>query len=375
MSEEKENKRTLPFVSRLAAGITPYTAGEQRNDRKYVKLNTNENPYPPAPAVAEALQRFDPAALRLYPAPDADGLREKIAAAEGVAKENIFCGNGSDEVLALCMPAFFDPDGKGACFADITYSFYPVFCSLYSVPQKIVPLREDFSLDLGAFAAADCQGYLIANPNAPTGMGIPKEEIFAFISSQKDRLVIVDEAYMDFYGCSAAEGIGRYKNLLVVKTFSKSYSLAGIRCGYAVGDKGLIDALFRVKDCFNSYPLDRVCQTVCAAAVGAREYYAACTKKVVAERERLCAALRERGFTVPESKANFLFAAKKGLDGGTLYQTLRDRGVLVRHWDAPKIADFCRITIGTPAQNDALLCALDDILRTAAEDRARHAAR
>ena len=360
---DKQRESGSPFISRLAAGITPYTAGEQLNDRKYVKLNTNENPYPPAPAVFEALKNFDAADLRLYPSPNADGLREKIAAAESVEKENVFCGNGSDEVLALCLPAFFDPDGKGTCFADITYSFYPVFCAFYSVPYTVVPLRADFSLDLQAFSTTDCQGYIIANPNAPTGMGIPKEDIFSFVAAQKDRLVIVDEAYMDFYGQSAAEGVKRYKNLLVVKTFSKSYSLAGIRCGYALGDKNLIDALFRVKDCFNSYPLDRVCQAVCVAAISSRGYYAECTQKVIAERTRLCAALRERGFTVPESSANFLFAGKEGTDGAAVYRALRERGVLVRHWNKPKISGYCRITVGTPEQNDALLRAIDEFLR------------
>ncbi len=358
-----EKTKSTAFFSRLAAGITPYTAGEQPNGRQFVKLNTNENPYPPAPAVYEALKNFDAVSLRLYPAPDADALRDTIAAAEGVRRENVFCGNGSDEVLALSVPAFFDPGGKGACFADVTYSFYPVFCEFHAVPQKIVPLREDFSLDLNAFSRTDCQGYIIANPNAPTGMGIPEEQIFSFVAAHPDKIVIVDEAYMDFYGRSAAKGVGKYKNLLVVKTFSKSYSLAGIRCGYAVGDEGLISALFRVKDCFNSYPLDRVCQAVCAAAVSSREYYAACTEKVVAERERLTLALRGMGFTVPDSKANFVFAGHRQAGGGRIYRELRARGVLVRYWDKPKISAFCRITVGTREQNDALLRALADILK------------
>ncbi len=351
------------FMSRLAAGIVPYTAGEQLNDRQYIKLNTNENPYPPAPAVFAAFGGFNAADLRLYPAPNADDLRDKLAAAEGVERENIFCGNGSDEVLALTMPAFFDPDGKGACFADITYSFYPVFCDFYSVPKKIVPLSADYRLDLEAFSRTDCQGYIIANPNAPTGMGIPKSQIFAFVAAHPDKIVVVDEAYMDFYGESAAEGVGKYPNLLVVKTFSKSYSLAGIRCGYAVGDAGLIAALFRVKDCFNSYPLDRVCQAVCAAAVSSRAYYADCTAKVVAERERLTAALRGMGFTVPDSKANFVFAGNRGTGGEYIYRQLKARGVLVRYWNKPKLSDFCRITVGDSEQNEALLRALRDILK------------
>ena len=260
------------FLSKLAASVQPYTAGEQLNDRSYVKLNTNENPYPPAPRVYEALQGFDIDTLRLYPNPNADVLREKIALAEGVKAENIFCGNGSDEVLALCFPAFFDQDGKGACFADITYSFYPVFCEFFSVPQKIVPLTKEYEFDLQAFSKVDCQGYLIPNPNAPTGVGIPREKILSFVKENPQKLVIVDEAYMAFYDQSVASYVTQYKNLLVVKTFSKSYSLAGIRSGYAVGDISLIDGLFRVKDCFNSYPLDRVCQAVSEAAISSQEY-------------------------------------------------------------------------------------------------------
>lgn len=352
------------FLSKLANSITPYTAGEQLNDKKYVKLNTNENPYPPAPGVAHALCETDISALRLYPDPNAVELRKKIAEAEGVGPENIFCGNGSDEVLALCFPAFFDPDGKGACFADITYSFYPVFCDFFSVPKKILPLKGDYTLDLAAFSGADCQGYFIANPNAPTGMGIPEKQMLDFVRNNADKLVIVDEAYMDFYGRSVSGYVKEYKNLLVVKTFSKSYSLAGIRCGYAVGDRALIEGLFRVKDCFNSYPLDRVCQSVCAAAVSAesREYYREATAKVVSERNRVTVALREMGFFVPDSQANFVFAGYERTGGEYLYGELRARGVLVRYWNTPLLKNFLRITIGTPAQNDALLTALREIL-------------
>ncbi|MBP5242085.1 MAG: aminotransferase class I/II-fold pyridoxal phosphate-dependent enzyme, partial [Clostridia bacterium] len=294
---------------------------------------------------------------------NADILREKIARAEGVNTENIFCGNGSDEVLALCFPAFFDKDGKGACFADITYSFYPVFAEFFSVPQKIVPLTEDYRFDLDEFSAVDCQGYLITNPNAPTGVGIAREEILNFVKKNPQKLVIVDEAYMDFYGQSVADCVNEYDNLLVVKTFSKSYSLAGIRCGYAVGNASLIDGLFRVKDCFNSYPLDRVCQAVCAAAVESKEYYAEATKKVVSERERVTHALRELEFFVPDSSANFVFAGNKKTGGKFIYEELKKRGVLVRYWNKPALRDFCRITIGTKEQNDALLSALKEILQ------------
>ncbi len=350
------------FLSKLASTISPYTAGEQLNDKKYVKLNTNENPYPPAPAVYSALRGFNADMLRLYPAPNSDTLREKIAVAEGVKTENIFCGNGSDEVLALCFPAFFDADGKGACFADITYSFYPVFCEFFSIPQKIVPLTKDYQFDLDAFSKVECQGYFITNPNAPTGVGIAREQILAFVKNNPDKLVVVDEAYMAFFDQSVASFVTEYKNLLVVKTFSKSYSLAGIRSGYAVGDAALIDGLFRVKDCFNSYPLDRVCQEVSIAAISSQEYYAECTQKVVAERERVTAELRKMGFFVPDSSANFVFAKNEKTGGKYIYQQLKERGVLVRYWDKPALQQFCRITIGTKEQNDCLLQALREIL-------------
>lgn len=353
------------FLSKLASSVSPYVAGEQLNDKKYVKLNTNENPYPPAPAVESALRGLDAGELRLYPAPNADGLREKIAQAEGLKKENIFCGNGSDEVLALCFPAFFDPDGKGACFANITYSFYPVFCDFFSVPKKILPLDSDYRFDLAAFSAEDCRGYFITNPNAPTGIGIEREEILDFVKKNPRKLVIVDEAYMDFYGQSVSGYVNEYDNLLVVKTFSKSYSLAGIRCGYAAGNASLIDGLFRVKDCFNSYPLDRVCQAVCAAAISAesREYYRTATEKVVTERARVTSELRKMGFFVPESRANFVFAGYERTGGKYLYENLKSRGVLVRYWNTPLLKNFLRITIGTPEQNAALLSALREILR------------
>ena len=252
----------MNFLSLRARAIAPYTAGEQPADKQYVKLNTNENPYPPSPRVTEVLRAFDAGALRLYPRPDADGLRAAIARAEGVEESNVFCGNGSDEVLALSFPAFFDEGGKPACFADLTYSFYEVFAAFFGVKTHIVPLKADFSFDLAAMRAADCAGYYLCNPNAPTGIALPLSAVEHFVASVGERVVIADEAYMDFYGQSAVPLTKKYKNLLVVKTFSKSYSLAGIRCGYAVGDEALIGGLFRMKDCFNSYPVDAVAQAV-----------------------------------------------------------------------------------------------------------------
>ena len=353
----------MQFLSKKARAILPYTAGEQLRDRAYIKLNTNENPYPPSPRVREALSKLDADGLRRYPRPDAGMLRAAIADHEGTLPENIFCGNGSDEVLALSFPAFFDGDGAGACFADMTYSFYAVFAEFFAIPQKIVPLKADFSLDLAAFAAADCQGYYIANPNAPTGVGVPRAEMEAFVASVPHKIVVADEAYMDFFGESLAPLTKKYPNLLVVKTFSKSYSLAGIRCGYAVGDAALIAGLMRMKDCFNSYPVDSVCEAVCTAALADRDYHEEAVRRVTEERERLRGELLSLGFTVPESKTNFLFAGRGKKSGKEIYTKLKEAGVLVRFWDTPALSAFCRITVGTRAENDKLLQELAKILK------------
>lgn len=351
----------MNFLSRKARSVVPYTAGEQPQDKRYVKLNTNENPYPPSPRVQEALARFQAERLTLYPSPNADALRAGIAAAEGVETENVFCGNGSDEVLFLCFPAFFNADGA-VCFPQITYSFYEVFAAFHGIRTVQVPLAE-FSIDLQKLAQTPCEGYFIANPNAPTGVGIGRDEMERFIASVPEKLVIADEAYMDFFGESLVPLTKRYANLLVVKTFSKSYSLAGIRCGYAIGDPALIDGLFRMKDCMNSYPLDAVCQAVCLAAIGDSEYRDRTAALVRAERERVRNELLRLGFTVPESKANFLFAGRARLGGGEIYSRLKEEGVLVRFWDKPFLRDFCRITIGTREQNDILLEKLNLILK------------
>lgn len=352
----------MRFFSKMASEITPYVAGEQPNDKRYVKLNTNENPYPPSPEVEKVLRAYQSENLRLYPRPNADGLRVEIARAEGVDENCVFCGNGSDEVLALCFPAFFDADGSPACFAEFTYSFYEVFAQFFSIPFVKVPLKEDFYLDLDAMKNTDCKGYFIANPNAPTSVGIPRETVKEFCLSVPDKLVVADEAYMDFYGQSCVPLTAELDNLLVVKTFSKSYSLAGMRCGYAIGNPSLIDALFRMKDCFNSYPVDAVCQAVASAAIADREYHDRTVALVVSERERVRRELLALGFTVPESGANFLFAGRGKRSGEEIYRELKEAGVLVRFWNKPFLSDFVRITIGTPTENDVLLENLKRIL-------------
>lgn len=350
------------FLSRAAREIAPYTAGEQPADRKYIKLNTNENPYPPSPKALEAYKKYDFSSLKLYPPLEMKKLRRAIAQAEGVGEENVFCGNGSDEILAFCFPAFFDRDGAGAAFADITYSFYPVFAAFFGIPTKILPLEEDFTLDLEKLTAMSAQGVIVANPNAPTGIGIPLVEIEKFVRDNAERVVILDEAYMPFFGESAAKLIKKYKNLVVVKTFSKGYSLAGMRCGYALADKSLTEGLERCRDCFNSYPVDRICQEVCAAAISDGEYYQKMNALVISERERVTRALKELSFTVLPSRANFIFAKHDTLSGKRVYEELRARGVLVRHFQKPRIADFCRITIGSAEENDGLLRALSEFV-------------
>ncbi len=352
----------MNFLSKKARSVSPYTAGEQPRDKMYVKLNTNENPYPPSPKVRELLQGYDCGALKLYPDPNATSLREAIAQVEGVKAENIFCGNGSDEVLAFCFPAFFDGDGKGACFANFTYSFYEVFAQFFQIPTKIVPLVDKYFLDLEGMKKCDCQGYFIANPNAPTSVGVPLEKMEQLIASVPDKIVVADEAYMDFYGQSCASLTKKYPNLLVVKTFSKSYSLAGIRCGYAVGNVALIDGLFRMKDCFNSYPVDMLCQAICREAVLDVDYHRQTVEAVVCERTRLVTALRGMGCELPDSAANFLFVKKEGRSGKEIYTRLREDGVLVRFWDKPFLRDYCRITVGTREQNDRLLQSLQNII-------------
>ena len=351
------------FLSKTAREIAPYTAGEQPADRQYVKLNTNENPYPPSPEALKAYRDYDFSSLKLYPPLEMRALREAIAAAEGVGAENVFCGNGSDEILALCFPAFFDADGDGAAFADVTYSFYPVFAEFFKIPKKILPLEEDFTLDLAKLTKVPAQGVIVANPNAPTGIGIPRGEIEAFVRENSGRVVILDEAYMPFFDQSAVPLTKKYDNLVVVKTFSKGYSLAGMRCGYAVADPALISGLERCRDCFNSYPVDRVCQAVCAAAIGDKAYYDRVNALVISERERLSRELASLGFTVLPSKANFVFAKHAALSGREVYEALRARGVLVRHFQKPRISEYCRITVGSREENDALLRALGEFIQ------------
>ncbi|MDD2603273.1 MAG: histidinol-phosphate transaminase [Desulfobacteraceae bacterium] len=338
--------------------LAPYVPGEQPRDRQYLKLNTNECPYPPAPKIAELLCRFDPSRLRLYPDPTMLGLREAIAARLGLTPEQVFTGNGSDEVLSFCFYAFFGADLGTLRFPTFTYSFYPVYCDFYDIPYEKVPLTEAFEVDLDALRGpgAAASGIIFANPNAPTGHFLPPARIAEMLNRfRSDRVVVVDEAYVDFGGESVLPLLDAHPNLLIVRTLSKSLALAGLRIGYALGHPALVEALFAVKDGFNSYPLDTLSQEIGTLALGEEVYYTGVAQRIMATRTRFAAALEELGWQVLPSRANFVFARRPGIPGRTVYEALKTEGILVRHFNPPEIADFVRITIGTDPQMDRLL--------------------
>lgn len=352
------------YWSPIVHSLTPYVPGEQPKIEGLIKLNTNENPYPPSPAVIAALQRETGDGLRLYPDPQSARVRQAAAQAHGVAPESVFIGNGSDEVLAHAFQALLKHEAP-ILFPDVTYSFYPVYCGLYGIAHRTVPLREDFSVAVDDYAGP-CGGIVLANPNAPTGRALPLAEIERLAAGHPECVVLVDEAYVDFGGQSAVPLTRKYPNLLVVQTMSKSRSLAGLRVGYAIGDPGLIEALERVKDSFNSYPLDRLAIAGAVAALEDRAWFERCCAAVVASREALVGEMRALGFEVLPSAANFVFARHPQRDGARLQAALRERRILVRRFSQPRIAQYLRITVGTDAQCRALVQALREILATAA---------
>lgn len=347
------------FWSERIRDMVPYTPGEQPKGRTFVKLNTNENPYPPAPGVGKAIQAAGES-LRLYPDPECTALREALAAYHGVTPEQIFVGNGSDEVLAICFQAFFGGE-KAVVFPDITYSFYPVYAGLYGVAYRTIPLNDDFTVPVEQFLGGN-GGVLLPNPNAPTGRALPLEDIARLAEGNPEVAVIIDEAYVDFGAETALPLLKRYPNLLVVRTMSKSRSLAGLRVGYAIGSANLIAALNCVKNSFNSYTLDRLAQAGALASVEDETYFQENRRKVMATRARSAAALEELGFTVWPSKANFLFATHPGHSGKELMDGLRERGVLVRWWNQPRISNYLRISVGTDKEMETLLDALRQLV-------------
>ena len=348
------------YWSEVVKHLTPYIPGEQPKLADLVKLNTNENPYGPSPRAIEAIRAELGDALRLYPDPNADVLKAAIANCHGVDARQVFVGNGSDEVLAHVFLGLLR-HARPILFPDVTYSFYPVYAGLYEVPFETVPLADDFSIRVDDYLKPN-GGIIFPNPNAPTGRLLPLAEVERLLEGNSDSVVVIDEAYVDFGGDSAISLVGRFPNLLVVHTLSKSRSLAGLRVGFAVGDAGLIEALERVKNSFNSYPLDRLAIAGAVAAINDREHFERTRLAVMATRARLIADLSGLGFDVVPSAANFVFARHAKRDAAALALALRERNIIVRHFKLPRIDQHLRITIGTDAQCATLISALRAIL-------------
>jgi histidinol-phosphate aminotransferase len=349
------------FWSAVVHGLTPYVPGEQPKLANLVKLNTNENPYGPSPRVLEAVRAEAGDTLRLYPDPNSDRLRAGIAAFHGVNIDQVFVGNGSDEVLAHAFMALLKHE-RPILFPDITYSFYPVYCGLYQIAHRTIPLTESFEIRVDDYLVPN-GGVVFPNPNAPTGRLLALAEIERLLVGNTGSVVVIDEAYIDFGGESAVGLVARYPQLLVTRTLSKSHALAGLRVGYAIGQPHLVEALSRVKDSFNSYPLDRFAQAGALASMEDPTYFEALCAKVVTTRTRLVAAMADLGFDVLPSAANFIFARHPQHDGAVLAAALRERSIIVRHFSNPaRIAPFLRITVGTEVQCNALIDALKAIV-------------
>jgi histidinol-phosphate aminotransferase len=348
----------------VVQGLTPYVPGEQPKLPNLIKLNTNESPYGPSRRVLDALRAEIGESLRLYPDPASDKLREAIAKRYGVTPAQVFVGNGSDEVLAHVFLGLLKHD-KPVLFPDITYSFYPVYCCLYDIPYEPVPLNRAFEIVVDDYLRPN-GGIIFPNPNAPTGRFVPVADIDRLLRANTGSVVVIDEAYVDFGGESVVPLVQRHPQLLVTHTLSKSRALAGLRVGYAIGHPDLIEALNRVKDSFNSYPLDRFAQAGAAAAIEDDAYFQAMCSKVIVTKKKLVQELQALGFDVLPSAANFLFARVPGRDGGEIAAKLRDRSIIVRHFRKPvRIAEFMRITVGTDEQCAGLVEALREILKPA----------
>jgi histidinol-phosphate aminotransferase len=348
------------FVSRLS----PYVPGEQPKTANLTKLNTNENPYPPSPKAQHALAAIAGPTLRLYPDPNSTSLKDAVAAlysAYQIDRDNVFVGNGSDEVLALSFMTFFIDKGP-LQLPDISYSFYPVYCQLFGIDSDAVPLAADFSIDLRPYRLGK-GGIIFPNPNAPTGIGMPLKEIESLAKDAPDRVIIVDEAYVDFGAESAVELVRDYPNILVVQTLSKSRSLAGLRVGFAIGDSNLIAGLDRVKNSFNSYPIDRLAEHVAVAAIKDDTYFRDRCDEIVSTRTWTTEQLSALGFDTLPSQANFVFTRHPDVRASELFQELRQRDILVRHFKQDRIENYLRITIGTPAEMQQLVSALKEITR------------
>ncbi len=347
------------FWSDVVKGLTPYVPGEQPKLANLVKLNTNENPYGPSPRALEAIRAATGESLKLYPDPNAEALKAAIGKYHGIDARNVFVGNGSDEVLAHIFLGLLK-QARPILFPDISYSFYPVYCGLYQVGFETIPLADDFSIQVDGYIKPN-GGIIFPNPNAPTGCLVPLADIERLLQANTESVVVIDEAYVDFGGESAIPLTARYPNLLVVQTLSKSRSLAGLRVGFAVGHADLIEALERVKNSFNSYPLDRLAIAGAVAAFEDREYFEQTCNAVIATRKRLVGELQALGFEVLPSKANFIFARHPQHDAEKSALALRQRSIIVRHFRLPRIEQFLRITVGTDEQCAVLVAALKEV--------------
>ena len=348
------------FLKKRYQDLEVYTPGEQPQDQVYTKLNTNESPYPAAPQVVAAIGEKELQDLRLYSDPVCKPLVNKLAEVYGVEPENIFVSNGSDDILNFAFMAF-SGDPAAAMFPDVTYGFYQVYADLHQVEAKICPLSDDFSIDYQQYLNRDCM-IVLANPNAQVGRALPLWQMEQIIASNPNHVVLVDEAYVDFGAESCVPLVGKYPNLLVVQTFSKSRSLAGARLGFAIGSKELIADLNRIKFSTNPYNINRLTMTAGVAALEAEDYYRENCQKIIQTRAYTTQALEDMGFTVIPSQANFVFAAHPKADGEALYLQLKKRGILVRHFSDPRIQNYNRITIGSQSQMELLVKTLQDIL-------------
>ena len=337
--------------------LTPYVPGEQRSGADIVKLNTNENPYPPSPMVMQALQAVTGDTLRRYPDPESVELRQTLADYHGIQAKQVFVGNGSDEILALAFLAYFT-NGKRLQIPDISYSFYPVYCDLYGIETRIVELDRNYALDLDRFAP-NAGAIIFPNPNAPTARPVGIDEIKALLDQHTEQILLVDEAYADFGAQSAVSLIDDYPNLIVSHTFSKGRSLAGLRLGVAYGQATLIEGLQRVKNSFNSYPVDVLAQAAGIASIRDEDYYRNTINQIILTRQRTIDALQRREFTVLPSAANFIFARPEHGDAAVLFERLSEAGILVRYWSKPRLDEWLRISIGTDKEMERLLSCLD----------------
>ena len=340
------------FFSSKYAALEAYVPGEQPRDQKYIKLNTNESPFPPSPKVTEYAAR-EAGRLQLYSDPDSTEVTRAVAEHFGLSPRQVLLTNGSDEILNFAFMAFGDAEHP-FLFPDITYGFYEVFADLNGIPYETIPLREDWSIDYKAYCGAG-KNIVIANPNAPTGLSLPLCEIEEIVRTNPDHVVIVDEAYVDFGGESALPLIEKYDNLLVTRTFSKSRSLAGARLGWGMGQESLMQDLNTIKYSTNPYNINRMTAAAGLAAMEENEYYLQNARTIIATRDRTADALRQLGFAVTDSRTNFLFVSADWISGGDLYRELKARGILIRHWDKPRIANWCRVTVGTDEEMDAFL--------------------